>query len=353
MSLSGGIPGFAVTDKFHSSAAADFCSTEFDRDLSQGSRKSREKTTYDKVTGRAHRATLFPDDGGESDFDVASCARDALTFVYFARSELGHGRVPPQQQIYYGGPRSIRMELVGAQTIAVGGKPTAADHLLVHLKGPKLGPRFRHVLRARRGAHAALHQGSSEGRGVHHGIGSLMRVAFVSPLPPSRSGIADYSAALVEAMRSTAGGPGGPFHIETFSDAGQAFHPERFDIAVYQVGNNGHHGFVYQAALRHPGVVVMHESNLHHLIADLTIRRDDWDAYLAECEYDGGPAARAFAERVRRLEEGPDYEGVRMTRRLLGAAARRHRAQPVHGRRNARGRLRRADSGDSARRLDP
>ena len=142
MNLSGGIPGFAVTDKFHSSAAADFCSTEFDRDLSQGSRKSREKTTYDRATGRAHRATLLPDGGGESDFDVASCARDVLTFVYFARSELGHGRVPPQQQIYYGGPRSIRMELAGVQTIAVGGKPTAADHLLVHLKGPNWGLDF-------------------------------------------------------------------------------------------------------------------------------------------------------------------------------------------------------------------
>ena len=44
------------------------------------------------------------------------------------------------------------------------------------------------------------------------------------------------------------------------------------------------HGFVYETALRHPGVVVMHEANLHHLIADLTIGRDDWDAYLAECE---------------------------------------------------------------------
>jgi glycosyltransferase involved in cell wall biosynthesis len=140
-----------------------------------------------------------------------------------------------------------------------------------------------------------------------------MRVAFVSPLPPSRSGIADYSAALVEAMRPLA-------EVETFSDAARAFDPEWFDIAVYQVGNNGYHAFVYEAALRHPGVVVMHESNLHHLIADLTIRRGDWDAYVAECEYNGGPAARAFAERVRKLEEGPDYEGVRMTRRLLAAA---------------------------------
>jgi glycosyltransferase involved in cell wall biosynthesis/SAM-dependent methyltransferase len=140
-----------------------------------------------------------------------------------------------------------------------------------------------------------------------------MRVAFFSPLPPSRSGIADYSEALVDSLRRVA-------EVEVFSRAGQAFHPERFDIAVYQVGNNVFHDFVYETALRHPGVVVMHESNLHHLLTELTIKRGDWDAYVAECEYNGGAAALAFAERVRKLEVGPDYEGVPMTRRLLASA---------------------------------
>ena len=127
--------------------------------------------------------------------------------------------------------------------------------------------------------------------------------------------------------------------MEVFSSAGQPFDPSRFDIALYQIGNNGHHEFVYETALRHPGVVVMHESNLHHLIADLTIQRGDWDAYVRECEYNGGAAARAFAERVRKLEVGPDYEGVPMTRRMLEAS----RGVVVHSRfmqdGDARGRL--------------
>jgi glycosyltransferase involved in cell wall biosynthesis/SAM-dependent methyltransferase len=148
-----------------------------------------------------------------------------------------------------------------------------------------------------------------------------MRVAFFSPLPPARSGIADYSEALIEALRPVV-------DLEVFSSARQIFDPAQFDIAVYQVGNNVHHDFVYETALRHPGVVVMHESNLHHLITDLTIRRGDWDAYLAECEYHGGAAARAFAERVRKLEVGPDYEGVAMTKRLLESA----RGVVVHSR---------------------
>jgi glycosyltransferase involved in cell wall biosynthesis/SAM-dependent methyltransferase len=148
-----------------------------------------------------------------------------------------------------------------------------------------------------------------------------MRVAFYSPMPPSPSGIADYSAALADELKQLA-------DVTAFARAEDAFDATRFDIALYQVGNNGCHAFVYEQALRHPGVVALHEANLHHLIADLTIRRGDWDAYVEECEYNGGEEARAFAVRVRKLEAGPDYEGVKMTRRLLESA----RGVVVHSR---------------------
>jgi glycosyltransferase involved in cell wall biosynthesis/SAM-dependent methyltransferase len=140
-----------------------------------------------------------------------------------------------------------------------------------------------------------------------------MRVAFFSPLPPERSGIADYSEALLDPLRHLA-------QVEVFSQASQPFDAARFDIALYQVGNNACHSFVYEAALRHAGVVVMHESNLHHLMTEITIRRGDWDGYVRECEYEGGAPAREFAERVRKLEVGPDYEGLALTRRLLEGA---------------------------------
>src|SRR6185437_264143 len=139
-----------------------------------------------------------------------------------------------------------------------------------------------------------------------------MRVAFFSPLPPARSGIADYSEALIQSLRPRV-------DLEIFA-GDRAFDPSCCDIAVYHAGNNGFHGFVYETALKNPGVVVMHESNLHHLIADITIKRGNWDGYVEECEYEGGAEARAFAERVRRLEVGPDYEGLPMTRRLLESA---------------------------------
>jgi glycosyltransferase involved in cell wall biosynthesis/SAM-dependent methyltransferase len=137
-----------------------------------------------------------------------------------------------------------------------------------------------------------------------------LRVAFFSPLPPIKSGIADYSAALLEPLREQA-------EVTVFTDRPSVFDPARFDSLLYQMGNNPYHDFTYSLALQHPGVVVMHESNLHHLIAERTIKQNNWDAYMEEVAYDGGDLAHAFAQRVRRLEVGPDYEGVPMLRRLL------------------------------------
>ncbi len=62
------------------------------------------------------------------------------------------------------------------------------------------------------------------------------------------------------------------------------------------------------------------------MIADLTIRRGDWDAYLREVELNGGAEALDFALRhVQTLERGPDYE-IPMLRSILA----RSRGAIVH-----------------------
>ncbi len=131
-------------------------------------------------------------------------------------------------------------------------------------------------------------------------------------MPPNPSGIADYSEALVREFQK--------LHEVVVFSAEAPFHPAGFDAIVYHLGNNPHHDFVYRTALRHPGVVVLHESNLHHLITHLTISKGDWDSYVAEAEYNGGEPARLRAEEARTLTIGPDYEGIAMTRRLLETA---------------------------------
>jgi glycosyltransferase involved in cell wall biosynthesis/SAM-dependent methyltransferase len=132
-------------------------------------------------------------------------------------------------------------------------------------------------------------------------------------MPPSKSGIADYSAALVSELEKLV-------DITVFDGPDRAYDPALFDLDVYHVGNNPFHTYVYEAALRRPGVVVMHEANLHHLIADYTIRRGDWDAYMAEVVLNGTARDIEFSYRVRALEVGPDYEAVKMTKRILDSA---------------------------------
>ena len=146
-----------------------------------------------------------------------------------------------------------------------------------------------------------------------------LKVAFFSPLPPARSGIADYSAALLDALESW-------WTSRCSRPSRGRFDPADFDVALYQVGNNVHHDFCYEMALDHPGVVVVHESNLHHLIADITIHRDDWDAYVRAAEHEGGAEALAFALRVRELEVGPGLRRSSDAAAIAGSLQGRHRS---------------------------
>jgi hypothetical protein len=138
VTIDAAIPGFAIRDHFLSTATAGLCSTSVSRDTSHGAKKGKEKTTFDAQKNTAHRVTEVPAEGGYADFSVPACARDAVTFIYFARKELGQGRVPAAQQIYLGSGYSVKMEYTGAQNVTLADKkPEMADHVLVTVTGPK------------------------------------------------------------------------------------------------------------------------------------------------------------------------------------------------------------------------
>jgi len=137
VTLNAGVPGFAIADKFTSNTDTGICSAELDRELSHAGRRTSEKTTFDQKNGTARRVTLFPQSGGSSTYDIASCARDALAFAYYARVELGQGRVPAPQQIFLGSPYTVRMDYGGAQNVTTGEKTVMTDRLTVSVKGPR------------------------------------------------------------------------------------------------------------------------------------------------------------------------------------------------------------------------
>ncbi len=118
-----------------------------------------------------------------------------------------------------------------------------------------------------------------------------MKVAYFSPMPPEQSGIADYSALLVPALRSRV-------ELEVVR-RGRTRAPKGVDLCVYHIGNNpGAHGWIVDALRRTPGLVVLHDFVLHHLVAGITIGRRDGHGYLDAMEREAGVVGRLLAHGV-------------------------------------------------------
>ncbi|HXG75217.1 MAG TPA: glycosyltransferase family 4 protein [Gaiellaceae bacterium] len=118
-----------------------------------------------------------------------------------------------------------------------------------------------------------------------------MKVACFSPLPPERSGVADYSALLLPALRE---------RVDVVAvRRGRKRAPRGTDVALYHVGNNPDaHGWIVDALRRRPGVVVLHDFVLHHLVAGMTVGRRDGHGYLDAMEREHGVVGRLLAHGV-------------------------------------------------------
>jgi glycosyltransferase involved in cell wall biosynthesis len=122
-----------------------------------------------------------------------------------------------------------------------------------------------------------------------------LRVAYYSPLPPARSGVADYSAMLLPELRKR-------LDVEVARPGARRWGrraEDSCDIAVYHVGNDPeHHWWVVEALGRRPGVVVLHDFVLHHLIAGMTVGRRDPTGYLDAMQREAGAVGRMLAHGV-------------------------------------------------------
>jgi hypothetical protein len=135
--LTAAVPGISLSDQLRSVVDAGLCSQEFERNLSHGGRRTDDISNFDQGAGWATRITLVPAGGGKTDFSIPACARDALAFVYYARVELGQGKVPAPVQAYFGSAYAVSLQYLGAENVTSGGKPVMADRLHAAVKGPK------------------------------------------------------------------------------------------------------------------------------------------------------------------------------------------------------------------------
>jgi glycosyltransferase involved in cell wall biosynthesis len=118
-----------------------------------------------------------------------------------------------------------------------------------------------------------------------------VKIAYYSPLPPERSGIADYSALLLPELERR-------IEVAVVRRPGRRV-PRGTDLALYHVGNDPeHHWWIVEALRRRPGVVVLHDFVLHHLVAGMTLGRKNSEGYLDAMQREAGPVGRMLAHGV-------------------------------------------------------
>jgi glycosyltransferase involved in cell wall biosynthesis len=81
------------------------------------------------------------------------------------------------------------------------------------------------------------------------------RVAIVSPFPPVLSGVADYAERLAVALEP---------HVDVSRNFNRVAW-DQADALIYHIGNHKMHGWVYDCAMKRPGVVVIHDIELPNL----------------------------------------------------------------------------------------
>jgi glycosyltransferase involved in cell wall biosynthesis len=102
------------------------------------------------------------------------------------------------------------------------------------------------------------------------------RIAWLSPMPPARSGIATYSRAVLDGLRRIGFTPGvralepiwpvGPRHEGTIP---------WYALGVYHLGNNVEfHRDIYRHAIQTPGLVVIHDLALDDLVRGMIAAGD-------------------------------------------------------------------------------
>ena len=131
------------------------------------------------------------------------------------------------------------------------------------------------------------------------------RVLWGSPLPPIRSGIADYAAEVLPHLARSAevevleppgwqAPPGGEW-LPALRRHPWDFAPPAGFVSVLHLGNNPYHLWLARRLRALGGVVVLHDTALHHLLVEEAAADDDWGRFARELGEAHGAAGAALA----------------------------------------------------------
>jgi glycosyltransferase involved in cell wall biosynthesis len=168
-----------------------------------------------------------------------------------------------------------------------------------------------------------------------------MRLAWFSPWPPDRSGIAGRSADVVPRLAarghaidvivderripvprsSSTGGPEAG-HLRLLGAHEFVWRVERgqYDLPIYQMGNSRLHEYIWPYLLRWPGLTVLHDAHLHHARARALLSQHRPEAYRAEFAWSHPGAMADAAELAIAGFGGAYYYQWPMLRGVLAAS---------------------------------
>ena len=132
--LDAAVPGFTIRDEYSSTTDDKLCTSQIQKTVTRGTRKSVEKSQVDPKSDTVTRETK---DGGKSQYPVPDCVHDAMAFLQFVRQELAQGRMAPQQPVILGAQYDVHLTFLGTETIRIAGENVAADRVKTVIKGPK------------------------------------------------------------------------------------------------------------------------------------------------------------------------------------------------------------------------
>lgn len=175
-----------------------------------------------------------------------------------------------------------------------------------------------------------------------------MKIAWFSPWPPQRSGVAGRSAELVPLLARRG------HEIDVFVDAGRlpvAPGPDtppsagaprildahefvwrqqkgHYDLPVFQIGNSHLHRYIWPYLFRYPGLAVVHDGRLHHARAAALKSAGRLDDYRAEVAWNHPELAGQLADLTAMALDDLFYFRWPMIRGVIEAA----RLTAVHSR---------------------
>ncbi|WP_018248108.1 glycosyltransferase family 4 protein [Orenia marismortui] len=137
-----------------------------------------------------------------------------------------------------------------------------------------------------------------------------MKVAYFSPLSPQKSGISDYSEELlpklsdkmdldlyVDDFKPNNEFIKNNFNIYKINDFVSENKYEDYDHVIYNIGNNAKfHEKIYKIALEHPGIVILHDYAIHHLIVEMTAAKNKNEEYIEEMRYNYGEKGKKLVD---------------------------------------------------------